>query len=79
MQLVKSFRYLFMGQRYAYSGTVVEQTPTHVTLGPDAQIHYEDIGGLEDWASGKLKTAKKNGSVPGQIVSVIGCDITPIP
>ena len=69
-------RFLFMTQRYAFSGTVTACTPTHVTLGDDAQIHYNDIGGFDVWSQGNGPAGSK---VPGQIVSVLGTDATPIP
>ena len=65
-----------MTQRYAFSGTVTACTPTHVTLGDDAQIHYNDIGGFDVWSQGNGPAGSK---VPGQIVSVLGTDATPIP
>jgi hypothetical protein len=71
-------RYLFMGQRYAWSGTVRSTLPTHATLGEDAMIHYEDIGPFEKWSSGEIAWHKRpGGKVPGQIVSLLGTDITP--
>jgi hypothetical protein len=74
-------KYLFMTQRYAFIGTVLRVTPTHVTLGDDARILYENIGMIHLWASGERTTAEsgKEGPVPGQIVSALGTDITPIP
>ena len=75
MVFVPGKRYLFMGQRYAFSGTVDTVTPTHVVLGADAQVHYEDIGEFDSWSLDKGKPGK---SVPGQIVSVLGTDATPI-
>ena len=81
MLLTIGKRYLFMGQRYCYVGTVVAQTPTHCVLGDDAIICYEDVGGLEGWASGNRKSALsgKQGAVPGQGVCMLGCDWTPVP
>lgn len=70
-------RYLFMTQRYAWVGTVEHLTPTHVKLGGDAEVIYDDIGPFEDWASGK--TPGKRGKVPGQVVCTLGCDATPVP
>ena len=75
-------RYLFETQRYFFSGTVETCTPTHAFLGDDAMIHYEDVGGdLGEWSSGKRKTSAsgKDGKVPGQIVCLLGTDLTPIP
>ncbi len=69
-------KYLFMGQRYCFTGTVAAQCPTHVTLGDDAQVHYEDVGAFEAWS--KNGAHKKGGAVPGQIVCLLGCDVTPI-
>lgn len=69
-------RYLFMTQRYAFSGTVEAISPTHVVLGADAQVHYNDIGTFDVWSTGKGAEGKK---VPGQVVSVLGTDATPIP
>lgn len=68
-------KYLFLTQRYAFSGTVETVTPTHVVLGSDAEVHYEDIGPFEDWSRGSLR---KGGSVPGQGVSLLGTEFTPI-
>lgn len=68
-------KYLFMTQRYAFSGTVEEITPTHVRLGADAMVHYEDIGPFESWSTGKVPDG---GHVPGQIVCTLGTDVTPI-
>jgi hypothetical protein len=68
-------RYLFMTSRYAYSGTVEMVTPTHVLLGSDAQVHYEDVGTFDNWALRQHKTGK---SVPGQVICVLGADATPI-
>ena len=68
-------KYLFMTQRYAFSGTVELVTPTHAVLGADAEIHYEDIGGFEDWSRG---AGPKGKPVPGQRVSLLGTDATPI-
>jgi hypothetical protein len=75
-------RYLFITQRYIFSGTVETASPTHAFLGKDAMIHYEDVGGdLGEWSTGKRKTAAsgKDGKVPGQIVCLLGTDLTPIP
>lgn len=77
MLCVVGKKYMFMTQRYAYSGTVEAVTPTHVVLGTDAQIHYEDIGPFENWSAGKQPSCK-SGSVPGQGVSLLGTDFTPI-
>lgn len=68
--------YLFMGQRYCFTGTVEMLTPTHVKLGVDAQVHYEDVGDFGAWAQNA--THKTGSFVPGQIVCLLGCDITPI-
>jgi hypothetical protein len=72
-------RYLFMTQRYVFVGTLVEQTPTHATLGDDAIVCYEDVGPLEGWSSGTTTKSAKYGKVPGQVVCLLGCDITPVP
>lgn len=79
MTLVIGRRYLFMTQRYSFAGTVVSQTPTHVVLGNDAVVGYEDIGPFEEWADGRIRDFAMSGSVPGQIVCMLGCDVTPIP
>lgn len=68
-------RYLFMTQRYAYSGTVDTVTPTHVVLGKDAQVHYENIGKFDVWSRDK---GPSGSPVPGQVVSTLGTDATPI-
>lgn len=70
-------RYLFMTQRYAWVGTVEHLTPTHVKLGKDAEVIYDDIGPFEGWSSGK--TPGQRGKVPGQVVCTLGCDATPVP
>jgi len=70
-------KYLLMTQRYAWHGTVTAQNPTHVQLGDDAEVEYEDIGAFHDWASGK-KTGSGN-HVPGQVVCMLGTDATPLP
>ncbi len=77
MLVVVGKKYLFMTQRYAYSGTVEAVTPTHVTLGPDAQVHYENIGLFEEWSRG-VPPRGKSGAVPGQGVCMLGTDFTPI-
>lgn len=73
-------RYLFMTQRYAFAGTVVYLTPTHAVLGDDAIVIYEDIGGFEEWAQkdGPIGGSGKRGRVPGQGVSLVGTDFTPL-
>lgn len=71
-------RYLFMTQRYAWVGTIVHVTPTHVMLGDDAEVIYEDVGPFEDWSAGKPTSAKR-GKVPGQVVCTLGADATPVP
>lgn len=68
-------KYIFMGQRYAYSGTIVRLSPTHAVLGDDAEVHYGDIGGFGEWSKRQFKTGEK---VPGQVVCLLGCDATPI-
>jgi hypothetical protein len=72
-------RYLFMTQRYGYVGTVMHVTPTHVRLGNDARVLYEDFGPFEDWAANGAMKAAKEGRVPGQILSTLGTDATPCP
>lgn len=70
-------RYMFQTPLYAYSGTVRNVTPTHVELGDDAMIHYGEFGDLGLWSKG---TKKGGGSaVPGQVVSTLNADGTPIP
>lgn len=71
-------RYLLITQRYIFSGTVVSYTPTHLKLGDDAQIHYDDVGDLGPWSKGPLPF-KIGSAVPGQIISLLGTDGTPIP
>ena len=68
-------KYIFMGQRYAYSGTIEQLTPTHALLGADAEVHYEDVGQFSEWAKRKYKQGLP---VPGQVVCLLGCDATPI-
>ncbi len=72
-------RYLLMTQRYAFIGTITAVTPTHVVLGDDARILYEDIGAIAEWAINPHMKATKEGSVPGQIISILGTDGTPCP
>lgn len=74
-------KYLFMTQRYAWSGTVIAEGPTHCHLGPDARVHYQDIGPFEKWADGSVGPGGvgPGGAVPGQVVSLLGTDCTPMP